>query len=150
MVSKDGVKEACHKGRNEWYTRGCPSKHGWVAVIGLGLFIISYSPGMGTVPWTVNSEIYPLRFRGVCGGIAATANWISNLIVAQSFLSLTQSIGTAWTFLLFGVVSVIALFFVLICVPETKGLPIEEVEKMLETRSLHYRFWQNNAKKIPN
>lgn len=96
---------------------------------------------MGTVPWIVNSEIYPLRFRGVCGGIAATANWISNLIVAQSFLSLTEAIGTSWTFLGFGVISVIALLFVLIFVPETKGLPIEDVEKMLEERAFQLKFW---------
>jgi len=97
------------------------------------------------VPWIVNSEIYPLRFRGVCGGIAATANWISNLIVAQSFLSLTQAIGTSWTFLIFGVVSVVALFFVLIFVPETKGLPIEEIEKMLEMRVLQLKFWKKRS-----
>lgn len=97
------------------------------------------------MPWIVNSEIYPLRFRGVCGGIAATANWISNLIVAQSFLSLTEAIGTSWTFLIFGIISVVALFFVLICVPETKGLPIEEVEKMLEKRAVRYRFWRKRT-----
>ncbi|KAJ4825189.1 Fibroblast growth factor 3 [Turnera subulata] len=142
LISNDTVKDLCHGNHREWYTRGCPSKYGWVALIGLALYIIFFSPGMGTVPWIVNSEIYPLRFRGVCGGIAATANWISNLIVAQSFLSLTQAIGTSWTFLIFGVISVVALIFVLICVPETKGLPIEEVEKMLELRSLHYKFWE--------
>ncbi|KAE8719999.1 Inositol transporter 4 [Hibiscus syriacus] len=87
-----------------------------------------------------------LWFRGVCGGIAATANWISNLIVAQSFLSLTEAIGTSWTFLIFGVISVVALFFVIVYVPETKGLPIEEIEKMLETRTLHFRFWERSQK----
>jgi SP family myo-inositol transporter-like MFS transporter 13 len=92
LISNSTVR----KSHREWYTRGCPSKYGWVALIGLTLYIIFFSPGMGTVPWIVNSEIYPLRFRGVCGGIAATANWISNLIVAQSFLSLTQAIGTSW------------------------------------------------------
>ncbi|CAN1837179.1 Probable inositol transporter 2 [Linum perenne] len=77
----------------EWYTRGSPSKFGWLALIGLPLYIISFSPGMGTAPWIVNSEIYPLRFRGVCGGITATTNWISNLIMAQTFLSRTEAIG---------------------------------------------------------
>ncbi|CAN1249206.1 Probable inositol transporter 2 [Linum perenne] len=129
----------------EWYTRGCPSKFGWLALIGLALYIISFSPGMGTAPWIVNSEIYPLRFRGVCGGIAATANWISNLIVAQTFLSLTEAIGTDMTFLLFGIVSVVGFFFVIIYVPETKGLPIEEVEKMLEMRPLQYKFWEKKS-----
>lgn len=142
LISNDTVKDLCHKEDSLWYTSGCPSKYGWLAVVGLALYIIFFSPGMGTVPWIVNSEIYPLRFRGVCGGIAATANWVSNLIVAQSFLSLTEAIGTSWTFLLFGVISVVALFFVIIYVPETKGLPIEEVEKMLEMRTLQLRFWE--------
>ncbi|CAL9158782.1 unnamed protein product [Musa hybrid cultivar] len=145
LISNSTVKDLCHGENRLWYTRGCPSRFGWLALIGLALYIIFFSPGMGTVPWIVNSEIYPLRFRGVCGGIAATANWISNLIVAQSFLSLTEAIGASWTFLIFGVISVIALFFVLICVPETKGLPIEEVEKMLEHTAARFRFWRKET-----
>lgn len=103
---------------------------------------------MGTAPWIVNSEIYPLRFRGVCGGIAATANWVSNLIVSESFLSLTQSIGTSFTFMIFGLISVAAVFFVLIFVPETKGLPIEEVEKILEQRDLRFKFWTKRTNQM--
>lgn len=145
LISNNTVKDLCHNEGRLWYTRGCPSRYGWLALIGLALYIIFFSPGMGTAPWIVNSEIYPLRFRGVCGGIAATANWISNLIVAQSFLSLTEAIGTSWTFLIFGVISVVALLFVLVFVPETKGLPIEEVEKMLEQRDVHFVFWKKRA-----
>ncbi|CAD6226801.1 unnamed protein product [Miscanthus lutarioriparius] len=141
LVSNNTVRDACHGEGRLWYTRGCPSRYGWLALLGLSLYIIFFSPGMGTVPWIVNSEIYPLRYRGVCGGAAATANWVSNLAVAQSFLSLTEAIGTSWTFLIFGGLSVAALAFVLVCVPETKGLPIEEVEKMLERRELRLRFW---------
>ncbi|KAG7598720.1 Major facilitator superfamily domain [Arabidopsis suecica] len=147
-ISDDSVKDLCHNENRLWYTRGCPSNFGWFALLGLGLYIIFFSPGMGTVPWIVNSEIYPLRFRGVCGGIAATANWISNLIVAQSFLSLTEAIGTSWTFLIFGVISVIALLFVVVCVPETKGMPMEEIEKMLEGRSMEFKFWKKISKLV--
>lgn len=144
LISNSTVKDICQGDHRLWYTKGCPSKYGWLAIVGLAAYIIAFSPGMGTVPWIVNSEIYPLRFRGVCGGIAATANWISNLIVAQLFLSLTEWIGTDWTFLLFGVLSVLALLFVLIIVPETKGLPIEEVEKMLVKRAFHFTFWRKD------
>lgn len=144
LISNSTVKDICQGDHRLWYTKGCPSQFGWLAIVGLAAYIIAFSPGMGTVPWIVNSEIYPLRFRGVCGGIAATANWISNLIVAQLFLSLTEWIGTDWTFLLFGVLSVLALLFVLIIVPETKGLPIEEVEKMLEKRAFHLTFWRKD------
>ncbi|CAN1249204.1 Probable inositol transporter 2 [Linum perenne] len=82
---------------------------------------------------------------GFCSSASATANWISNLIVAQTFLSLTEAIGTDMTFLLFGIVSVVGFFFVIIYVPETKGLPIEEVEKMLEMRPLQYKFWEKKS-----
>ncbi|KAF7008516.1 hypothetical protein CFC21_023260 [Triticum aestivum] len=141
LLSNATVRDACHGEGRLWYTRGCPSRYGWLAMVGLALYIAFFSPGMGTVPWIVNSEIYPLRHRGVCGGVAATANWVSNLVVAQSFLTLTEAIGPAWTFLIFGCLSVAALAFVLVCVPETKGLPIEEVEKMLEMRELRLKFW---------
>lgn len=144
-TANDSVKDLCHNENRLWYTRGCPSNFGLFALLGLGLYIIFFSPGMGTVPWIVNSEIYPLRFRGICGGIAATANWISNLIVAQSFLSLTEAIGTSWTFLIFGIISVIAIVFVVVCVPETKGMPMEEIEKMLEGRSMEFKFWKKRS-----
>ena len=81
----------------------------------------------------------------MCGGIASTTVWVSNLIVSQTFLTLTQAIGTAWTFMLFGFVAVVAIFFVLIVVPETKGVPIEEVENMLDQRAVQFKFWEKKS-----
>ncbi|KMZ63860.1 Transporter [Zostera marina] len=134
----DASKNICVGDKRQWYSQGCPSNFGWLALGALALYIISYSPGMGTVPWIVNSEIYPLRFRGICGGMAAVANWVSNLIVTQTFLTLTQALGTSPTFLLFCGISVVALVLIYLFVPETKGLPFEEVEKMLEKKSVFF------------
>ena len=106
----------------------------------LGAYIVSYSPGMGSVPWLINSEVYPLRFRGICGGIAAVANWTSNLLVTQTFLSLTQALGTAGTFLLFCGVSAASFLLLFLLVPETKGLQFEEVEQMLGSKD--YKAWR--------
>ncbi|CAN4126972.1 unnamed protein product [Withania somnifera] len=132
LALNDSVKGLYRSEKREWYTKGCPSKFGFFAVMFLGLYIISYSPGMGTVPWIVNSEIYPLRYRGIGGGIAAVSNWVSNLIVSESFLTLTEAIGSAGTFLLFAGFSTTGLIAIYFLVPETKGLQFEEVEKMLE------------------
>ncbi|KAK9706318.1 hypothetical protein RND81_07G116200 [Saponaria officinalis] len=132
LAKTDGMKAACHREHRVYFTDGCPSKFGFLAVILLGAYIISYAPGMGTVPWIVNSEIYPLRYRGVGGGIAAVANWTSNLLVSLTFLSLTEALGSAGTFLLFAGFSATGLVFIYFLVPETKGLPIEEVELMLQ------------------
>ncbi|XP_074583994.1 putative inositol transporter 2 [Curcuma longa] len=147
LVSDPTVRDACRAGGREWYTRGCPSNFGWLALIALGAYIISYSPGMGTVPWIINSEIYPLRFRGLCGGLAAVANWVSNLIVSQTFLSLTEALGTAPTFLLYCGVSAVAFIFIFLLVPETKGLQFEQVEKMLESKN--YRAWKKKSSAKP-
>ncbi|KAK9130143.1 hypothetical protein Sjap_010630 [Stephania japonica] len=124
-------KKACGGEHRQWYTQGCPSNIGWLALIFLASYIISYAPGMGTVPWIVNSEIYPLRHRGICGGMAAMANWVSNLIVSQSFLSLTKAVGSSWTFFIFASVSIFAFVFIIMFVPETKGVALEEVEDKL-------------------
>jgi MFS transporter, SP family, solute carrier family 2 (myo-inositol transporter), member 13 len=140
LALNDASRRTCRADQREFYTEGCPNNFGWLALIGLGAYIVSYSPGMGTVPWIVNSEIYPLRFRGICGGIAAVANWVSNLIVTQTFLSLTKALGTSVTFFLFCGVSFLALVVVFFTVPETKGLQFEEVERMLERKD--YKPWK--------
>lgn len=132
MAATDGVRRLCSGERRTWYTQGCPTKFGIFAVLLLGLYIISYSPGMGTVPWIVNSEIYPLRYRGIGGGIAAVFNWISNLIVSETFLTMTEALGSSGAFLLFAAFSAIGLVAIFFLVPETKGLQFEEVEKLLE------------------
>ncbi|XP_059632878.1 inositol transporter 1 [Cornus florida] len=108
---------------------------GWIAILGLALYIAFFAPGMGPVPWTVNSEIYPESYRGMCGGMSATVNWISNLIVAQSFLSIADAIGAGGTFLILAGIAVIAFVFVAVYVPETKGLTFEEVEKIWKERA---------------
>ncbi|XP_019191051.1 PREDICTED: inositol transporter 4-like [Ipomoea nil] len=144
----DEMKHTCQSKGRSWYTQGCPSKYGIFAVLLLGLFIISYTPGIGTLLWVVNSEIYPSRYRGVGGGIAVVANWVSNLVVSLTFLTLIEAMGTSGTFLLFAGCSLagpVAIFFLVL---ETKGLQFEEVEKMLEKGyKPNFLFWYNiNAK----
>lgn len=114
--------------------------YGWIAVVGLALYIAFFSPGMGPVPWTVNSEIYPEAYRGLCGGMSATVNWISNLIVAQSFLSLAEAVGTGQTFVILAGVAIVAFIFVVLFVPETKGLSFEEVEKIWKERARRHDY----------
>jgi SP family myo-inositol transporter-like MFS transporter 13 len=107
----------------------------YIAVLGLALCIACFSPGMGPVPWTVNSEIYPEQYRGICGGMSATVNWISNLIVAQTFLSIAEAVGTGSTFLMLAGIAVLAVVFVIMYVPETMGLAFVEVEQIWKERA---------------
>lgn len=109
--------------------------YGWLAILGLAMYIAFFSPGMGPVPWTMNSEIYPEEYRGICGGMSATVCWVSNLIVSQTFLSIADAVGTGQTFLILAGIAVLAFIFVAVCVPETKGLTFDEVELIWKERA---------------
>ena len=87
-----------------------------------------FAVGLGPVFWLILSEIYPLRVRGRAMSVGTAANWLSNLIVALTFLTLTKSIGKPGTFWLYAAVTVGAWFFAWFLVPETKGKTLEQIE----------------------
>jgi hypothetical protein len=43
------------------------------------------------MPWTINSELYPLSVRGLSTGISTMTNWASNLLISQFFLSVIDA-----------------------------------------------------------
>ena len=101
---------------------------GWIAVASLMVYVGSFAVGLGPVFWLILSEIYPLRIRGRAMSVGTVANWSANLIVALSFLTLTQVLGKPATFWLYGIVSVGSWLFAFFLVPETKGRSLEEIE----------------------
>jgi sugar porter (SP) family MFS transporter len=101
---------------------------GWIALSSLMVYVGSFAIGLGPVFWLVLSEIYPLHIRGRAMSIATAVNWSVNLIVALTFLTLTQVLGNAATFWLYGIVSIGAWLFAFFLVPETKDKTLEEIE----------------------
>lgn len=45
---------------------------------------------MGSMPWTVNSEIYPLWARSTGNACSAGVNWIFNVLVSLTFLHVAE------------------------------------------------------------
>lgn len=105
-----------------------------LSVICLMLYIVFFAISLGPIVYVVIAEIYPLKFRGKAMALATFMNWLSNYLVATTFLSLVHGIGEGQTFILFGVISIIAFFFVLKMVPETKGKSLEEIQRELKIK----------------
>lgn len=101
---------------------------GWIAVGSLMTYVGFFAVGLGPVFWLILSEIYPLRIRGRAMSVGTAANWLANLIVALTFLTLTKVIGKPGTFWLYAAVTVGAWFFAYFLVPETKGKTLEQIE----------------------
>ncbi|GAU90253.1 hypothetical protein RvY_02699-2 [Ramazzottius varieornatus] len=144
-----------------WTYDHCPSWFTWVPLMGLMLYLVFYGQGMGTMPWTVNSEIYPSKFRHAGFALASAVNFFCSLLVGSTFLlfievmpkygklfpTLLNTVRSLilepeldllpreiiGIFWMYAVIAALGLFFILFLLPETKGKSIEELEGMFAT-----------------
>lgn len=103
----------------------------FVAVAALLLYVGCYQISFGPISWLMVSEIFPLRTRGKGISLAVLTNFGSNAIVTFAFSPLKELLGAENLFLLFGAIALVSLAFVVLSVPETKGLTLEEIESKI-------------------
>ncbi|KAI5059441.1 hypothetical protein GOP47_0026145 [Adiantum capillus-veneris] len=99
-----------------------------LAVIALLCYVGAYQVSFGPMGWLLLSEIFPLRTRAWASSFSLLINFSANATVTFAFPIILDAIGTAATFCTFGAIGVVALLFIYIVVPETKGLSLEEIE----------------------
>ena len=100
----------------------------WVAVGSLITYIICFAMSLGPIGWILVSEVFPLKIRGIAMSICTVSNFAFNFFVVGSFPVLLHRIGGAFTFWIFGIVSILCIIFVYFFVPETKGISLEQIE----------------------
>ncbi|XP_067349058.1 proton myo-inositol cotransporter-like isoform X2 [Channa argus] len=113
-----------------WAYNYCPTSYSWIVLLGLILYLAFFAPGMGSMPWTVNSEIYPLWARSTGNACSAGVNWIFNVLVSLTFLHVAEFLTYYGAFFLYTGLVVLGLLFVLGCLPETQGLQLEDIENL--------------------
>jgi len=105
----------------------------WIAVGSVLFYIASFAISLGPIFWLMIAEIYPLKIRGRAMSLATVANWGFNMLVAATFLTLTETLGKPGTFWLFAALSVAGIVFCYLFVPETKGHTLEQIEAHLQS-----------------
>ncbi|XP_044020908.1 facilitated trehalose transporter Tret1-like isoform X2 [Aphidius gifuensis] len=103
--------------------------YGWVPLTSLVIFVIGFSLGFGPIPWLMMGEILPASIRGPAASVATAFNWFIVFTVTKTFQDTMSAIGAGPTFWIFGAICCVALIFVIIWVPETRGRSLEEIEK---------------------
>jgi MFS transporter, SP family, xylose:H+ symportor len=96
----------------------------------LMVFIASHAFGQGAVIWVFISEIFPNRVRARGQALGSFTHWFMCTLIALSFPSVSaESGGHAFAF--YAAMMVLQLVWVLLVMPETKGVSLEEIQKKL-------------------
>jgi SP family arabinose:H+ symporter-like MFS transporter len=98
-------------------------------------FIAAHAIGQGTVIWVLISEIFPSRQRAEGQALGSATHWIFAALLTTLFPKMVGAFPAGYIFLFFCGMMVLQLIWVQTMVPETKGVPLEEIQKKLGIRT---------------
>ena len=108
-----------------------------VTAASLLIYSASFMFSWGPITWVLIAEIFPNTIRGAAVAIAVAFQWIFNFIVSSTFvpmfnmhLTAGDDFGHWFTYGLYGIICVVAAWFVWKLVPETKGKTLEDMTKL--------------------
>ena len=96
------------------------------------VFIASHAFGQGAVIWVFISEIFPNRVRARGQALGSFTHWFMAALVSWTFPVIAQASG-GHVFTFYAVMMVLQLWWVIFRMPETRGVPLEEIQKTLES-----------------
>lgn len=94
-------------------------------------FIAAHAVGQGTVIWVLISEIFPNRHRAEGQALGSFTHWIFAALLTTFFPKMVTAFAPGYVFLFFCFMMVLQLVWVKMMVIETKGVPLEEVQRRL-------------------
>ncbi|OXV10921.1 hypothetical protein Egran_01318 [Elaphomyces granulatus] len=122
---------------------GDPSNIPLAGVFGI-FFVIVYSPTVGTSPFAISAEVFPLVVREVGHSLSVAVNFIGLGLVLLFFPSLSSAMGGYRQSLsLFAALNILAFGLCYLFVPETKDMTLEELRTIFDiptARHIEYRL----------
>lgn len=109
---------------------------GLAALVFMLGYVACFAVSWGPVTWVLLSEIFPNRIRGRAMAMAVAAQWISNYFISSTFPILDKSsflveqFNHGFAYWIYGIMGLLAAWFVWKWVPETKGKTLEEMESL--------------------
>ena len=94
-------------------------------------FIAAHAVGQGAVIWVFISEIFPNQHRSTGQALGCFTHWIFAALLTMFFPKMVTAFAPSVVFGFFCFMMILQLFWVAFMVPETKGVPLEEIERKL-------------------
>ena len=116
----------------------CGKYAGILILISTVIYIICFALSWGAISWIYAAEIYPLNVRARAMSLTTATNWFMSMFMSY-VLELIAPIGIHGIFYLFGGLCLLAIVFVYLFCPETKGVLLEDIEEVFENFRLKDR-----------
>ena len=94
-------------------------------------FIAAHAIGQGAVIWVFIAEIFPNRHRAEGQTLGSFTHWIFAAALTTFFPKMVAAFPAGYIFSFFAGMMVLQLLWVRTMVPETKGVPLEQIQRQL-------------------
>jgi sugar porter (SP) family MFS transporter len=105
--------------------------HYSIIPFGIFAFIAAHAVGQGTVIWVLIAEVFPTEQRAAGQAFGSSTHWIFAAIITTLFPLAASQVVPGYIFLFFCGMMVLELVWVATTVPETKGIPLEQMQRVV-------------------
>ena len=105
------------------------SAAGYVAMVAVYLNAFIICATWQGITWTYASEIFPLDIRMLCVSLTTADTWLGSFIIARSTPYMISDLGYG-AYFFFGAILICMGIWAFFCVPETKGITLEEMDAL--------------------
>uniref|UniRef100_A0A183CGS5 MFS domain-containing protein n=1 Tax=Globodera pallida TaxID=36090 RepID=A0A183CGS5_GLOPA len=99
-------------------------------------FLLFQQCGISPITWLMQSEMFPLRIRGLAMGLSTSILWMVNCVLAFGFPIVVKWVGMTATFYTFALIGCCAMLFVFRFMPETRRKTLEELERQFQSEDI--------------
>ncbi|GKV33865.1 hypothetical protein SLEP1_g42313 [Rubroshorea leprosula] len=111
--------------------------YAYLVIVLISVYVAGFGWSWGPLGWLVPSEIFPLEIRSAGQSIVVAVSFLFTFIVAQTFLTMLCHFKSG-IFFFFGGWVIVMTAFVYFLLPETKNVPIEQMDKVWR----EHWFWK--------
>lgn len=107
----------------------------FLQLTGLIMFVVMFSVGMQTIPILMLCEMFPTNVKAFALCLADIYFCVAATIVSKFFQYMKDNFGMHVPFFAFAGCCIVGLAFIILCIPETKGKTLEEIQMHLKNKS---------------